>query len=44
MDASTGVGEMVVATEIPIQTFAGFDAKTGGLEGVKAVEGKVIVK
>lgn len=34
----TPAGATVLATDIPIQTYSGWDAKTGGLEGVKPVE------
>lgn len=32
---ATPAGATVIATDIPIQTFSGFDAKTGSLEAVK---------
>jgi hypothetical protein len=41
---ATPIGATVTATDIPIHTYAGWDAKTGMLEGVKAVAEKVIVK
>jgi hypothetical protein len=43
-DALVPVGATVTATDIPLQTFGGWDAKTGMLEGAKAVAEKVIVK
>jgi hypothetical protein len=41
---ATPIGATVTATDIPIQTFSGWDAKTGDMESVKPVAEKVIVK
>jgi len=43
-DAIVPVGSTVTATDIPLQTFSGWDAKTGMLEGAKPIAEKVIVK
>jgi hypothetical protein len=43
-DAIVPIGATVTATDIPLQTFSGWDAKTGDLESVKPVAEKVIVK
>jgi len=43
-DAPVPIGATVTATDIPLQTFSGWDAKTGMLEGVKPVAEKGIVK
>jgi hypothetical protein len=43
-DATVPIGATVTATDIPLQTFSGWDAKTGELEAVKSVGEKAIVK
>jgi len=43
-DAIVPVGATVTATDIPLQTFSGWDAKTGNLEAVKPIAEKAIVK
>ena len=41
---ATPVGATVLQADIPIQTFSGWDAKTGDLAAVKPVDEKIIVK
>ena len=43
-DAIVPTGATVTATDIPIQTYSGYSAKTGMLEGAKPITRKVIVK